>query len=157
MINLDKRGRESGFTLIELMVVVLILAVLIGVSIPLYQGIRARGQDAKAHSALTAGARIEGALSSIDGEFTDDIGRLAVEEPALDWSGGSPEALHVVVDEVVVGSGLNEQLLLYARSQSGRWFGIRLVSTGADAGRHTCMGDTEADVSDIATCVGSNW
>jgi type IV pilus assembly protein PilA len=40
--------REEGFTLIELMVVVLIIAILIAVAIPIYVGLRARANDTAA-------------------------------------------------------------------------------------------------------------
>ena len=156
MIGKLKR-REGGFSLIELMVALLIIAVLIAISIPLYTGIRTRGQNAKAHSALTTAAKVEAAIATLDGEFTDNQGRLALEEPSLDWSGIDPEAVHIVVGEINVGSGLNEQVLLYAASGSGTWFGIRLVAVGGLAGRHTCEGPDVTDVNTLAGCVGSSW
>src|ERR1043165_7795319 len=52
-----QRG-EEGFTLIELMVVVLIIAILIAIAIPTFLGARKRAQDKQAQSnirnALTA-------------------------------------------------------------------------------------------------------
>ncbi|HEX6675665.1 MAG TPA: prepilin-type N-terminal cleavage/methylation domain-containing protein, partial [Actinomycetes bacterium] len=44
--------REDGFTLIELMVVVLIIAILIAIAIPTFLGARARAQDRAAQSNL---------------------------------------------------------------------------------------------------------
>ena len=47
-----RRDREDGFTLIELMVVVLIIAILIAIAIPTFLGARNRAQDRAAQSSL---------------------------------------------------------------------------------------------------------
>ena len=46
------KDREEGFTLIELMVVVLIIAILIAIAIPTFLGARKRAQDRAAQSNL---------------------------------------------------------------------------------------------------------
>jgi type IV pilus assembly protein PilA len=47
-----RRSGEAGFTLIELMVVVLIIAILIAIAIPTFLGARSRAQDRVAQSNL---------------------------------------------------------------------------------------------------------
>ncbi len=68
---------EAGFTLIELMMVVLIIAILIAVLIPTFVGAKQRAQDRAAQSsmrnALTAGR----VLYSDHGDFTDATRRRA--------------------------------------------------------------------------------
>ncbi len=159
MASVGKRTSlgEDGFSLVELMVVVMIVAVLLAIAVPTFLGMRRRGQDVKAQSLLTAAAKVEAGEATDADEFTDDLGLLALDEPAIDWSGLTDESVHVTVAEVTVGSGLDEQVLLYARSSSDEWFGIRLVAVGASAGRHTCSGTAESDVNVIASCTGSNW
>ena len=53
-----RKGNEEGFTLIELMVVVLIIAILMAIAIPTFLGARSKAQDRAAQSnirnALTA-------------------------------------------------------------------------------------------------------
>src|SRR5207245_6474375 len=53
------RGQEEGFTLIELMVVVLIIALLIAIAIPTFLGARQRAQDRAAQSDIRNGLTAE--------------------------------------------------------------------------------------------------
>jgi len=57
---------ERGFTLIELMVVVLIIAILIAIAIPTFLGARGRSQERAAQSSLRNG------LTAAKTKFTDD-------------------------------------------------------------------------------------
>ena len=57
---------ERGFTLIELMVVVLIIAILIAIAIPTFLGARERSQNRAAQSSLRNG------LTAAKTKFTDD-------------------------------------------------------------------------------------
>ena len=68
---------------------------------------------------------------------------------------GVAESVHLVVADVNPGD--RQQMLMYARSPSGTWFGIRLVNEGGLAGRHTCEDPDVANVSDIALCAGVAW
>ena len=55
----SRRDAEEGFTLIELMVVVLIIAILIAIAIPTFLGARERAQDRAAQSDLRNGLTAE--------------------------------------------------------------------------------------------------
>src|SRR5829696_589473 len=50
---LGSRSGQAGFTLIELMVVVLIIAILIAIAIPTFLGARSRAQDRAAHKSAS--------------------------------------------------------------------------------------------------------
>jgi type IV pilus assembly protein PilA len=60
-----KHGNDEGFTLIELMVVVLVIAILLAIAIPTFLGARKRSQDAVAKTSLRNG------LSAANVMFTD--------------------------------------------------------------------------------------
>src|SRR3982750_1442136 len=61
-----RRGQEEGFTLIELMVVVLIIAILIAIAIPTFLGARERANNRAAQSSL------RNALTAAKTLFTDN-------------------------------------------------------------------------------------
>ncbi|MEE8331616.1 MAG: prepilin-type N-terminal cleavage/methylation domain-containing protein [Acidimicrobiia bacterium] len=151
------RRSEDGFTLIEIMVVVLILAVLIGIAIPTYIGFRGRTQDTETKSEVANGAKILGAFAATVGSgYTDDPATLKPFEPSIDFSGVASNSLHLVVADAVA-SGDNGQVLVYSRSNSGTWFGLRLVNAGLTAGQYTCLGGSEADIDDMTDCASSEW
>jgi type IV pilus assembly protein PilA len=82
----ERMTRQDGFTLIELMVVVLIIAVLIAIAIPTFLGMRARAHDRAAQSDLRNG------FTAVKAYYTDVgtyAGFTALEgediEPSLDW------------------------------------------------------------------------
>jgi type IV pilus assembly protein PilA len=80
----DRRESEEGFTLIELMVVVLIIAILIAIAIPTFLGARTKANDRAAQSSL------RNALTAAKSVFTDNntyltanAATLQVDEPSL--------------------------------------------------------------------------
>lgn len=139
--------RDEGFTLMELMVVVLIIAVLIAIAIPSFQGARTRAQDRAAQAMLLNAAKAEAAYEASYIGYTDDPAILEQEESSLDWTGSSPDSVHVVV------SADRTQVLLYTRSNAGTWWGLAL-DTGV---RGSCSGPDESDVDDFADCAVREW
>src|SRR5947207_16024947 len=71
------RDDEQGFTLIELMVVVLIIAILLAIAIPTFLGARNRANDRAAQSSL------RNALTSAKTIFTDQQDYSAATDTEL--------------------------------------------------------------------------
>src|SRR6059058_5969400 len=78
-------GDEEGFTLIELMVVVLIIAILIAIAIPTFLGARTRAQDRQAQSNLRNAFAAEKVVYTDNQSFTTDIATLSGIEPSLTY------------------------------------------------------------------------
>lgn len=130
---------ERGFTLIELMVVVLIIAILIAIAIPTFLGARRRAQDKQAQSNLKNAHNAEKTFYVDNQVFTADGaagGALEQIEPSLNytlddaWVAGVVPALGAT-DQVVV---------LRSESRSGTVFCLADVATGTSAGTYYASG-----------------
>lgn len=132
---------ERGFTLIELMVVVLIIAILIAIAIPTFLGARDRAQDRSAQSelrnALTAAKTVYsenqtyGTSASLATALEAAAPELAFGTAALTTSkSGTPAQRNISVE--VTNSGQRVQLV--ARSDTDSCFSITDVATGGSAG-----------------------
>jgi type IV pilus assembly protein PilA len=145
-----QEGRqEEGFTLIELMVVVLIIAILIAIAIPTFLGARSRAQDRAAQSSL------RNTLAAAKTKFTDletytgiTTTILKSAEPSLGFVGSAATSAN---ENSVSINPSGTTFIAAARSDSGTCFLIKDdTTTGTtyakfDAG--TCSADQSATFS----------
>ncbi len=162
-----KRDSEEGFTLIELMVVVLIIAILIAIAIPQFLGARTRAQDRAAQSslrnALTAAKTAYTDQSSYSTAKDTDLGAI---EPSLQYvlgtalsadTAGPPviPSFKVVSVDVPAGNQTWEAAVL---SKSGTCFWIKDISSGAGAGTFYGSGAAAAcHGTDAAGATLASW
>ena len=76
---------DKGFTLIELMVVVLIIAILIAIAIPTFLGLRERAQDRAAQAELRDGLTAAKAYYTDDETYDGFLAEAPDIEPSLTW------------------------------------------------------------------------
>ena len=128
---------QGGFTLIELMVVVMIIAILIGIAVPVFLGLQRRAQDRAAESSLrdafTAARTFhtdEDSYAGFDAAEGEDI------EHTLIWADGPVNAIHQINIEAVT----NASVTLTAMSSSGQIF---------------CMGDSTSAATGAVRGIGN--
>ncbi len=149
---------DRGFTLIELMVVVLIIAILIAIAIPTFLGLRKRAQDRAAQSDLRNGFTAAKAFYTDNDSYGDgaaalpdfDVAAGEATEPSLVWqaAGTTPAAVNQVSIKVASGS----ELVLVAYSQSNTYFCLGETGVVGSAGTLKGKATTEGAVDAVADC-----
>lgn len=156
-----RRDGEEGFTLIELMVVVLIIAILIAIAIPTFLGARQRAQDRASQSSLRNGLTASKTIFTDNEDYTkaladaDGNGKMDVQdvEPSLTF-----------VDNATASTGPNQlsigatqnSVTIAALSKSGTCFYIKddVTGPGTQFGKTT---NAAAGSCKAGTAPASGW
>ena len=127
-----RKDREDGFTLIELMVVVLIIAILIAIAIPTFLGARTRAQDKASQSNLRNGITAAKTVFVDGQDYTTDAtpAALIAVEPSLTFQ----VAASADPKEVSVNAASASTIYMASMSKSGTCWAARDVQTAAGAG-----------------------
>jgi len=171
----QEQENQGGFTLIELMVVVMIIAILVGIAIPAFLGARKRAQDTASKSNL------RNALSTAQTIFTDNQAYLATadvagpplvkgmvstltdEEPSLTFKlndAASTKAKEISIltqNSGIAGTSGNDEIFMASLSGSGNCFYYRHVATAGNilSGTFTASAKTAACAGDDAKALAA--
>jgi len=155
-----RMGDDKGFTLIELMVVVLIIAILIAIAIPTFLGLRSRAQNRSAQSDLRNGLTAGKAFYTDADTYGDGAGGVAdfdaaaglAVEPALDWVGNvTPTA-----GQVAIKQAAGTSLFLVTLSQSATFYGLGDINGTTVYCKATSAGTIPADAAACQTAGGTS-
>ncbi len=134
----QERNGDDGFTLIELMLVVWIIAILIGIAIPAFLGSRRRAEDVASKSNL------RNALGSAQTIFTDHeaylatgpmVTSLGADEPGLtfqdDATPSTADKQMSLAISASTGGGTLDTIVLATKSGSGTcWYYRHVAAPG---------------------------
>lgn len=125
-----RRRQELGFTLIELMVVVLIMAILLSIAIPTFLGARERANNRAAQSNLRNALTNELVVYADNQGFTDDPMKLNDVDNSVGYTNNRPAMVatpRTIYVEVRTTTTANDTVILGAKSSNGDCFWIRNV------------------------------
>ena len=114
-----EHSREDGFTLIELMVVVLIIAILLAIAIPTVLGARNRAQDRAVQANVHAALKAEKAEFADSQTYSTDPATMHVVEPSLSFAATLPAR-----GPAMVLSGTGGVLCITGRSGTTKIFSV---------------------------------
>ena len=132
-----RRESEEGFTLIELMVVVLIIAILLAIAIPTFLGARSKAQDRAAQSNIRNAFTAEKTFY-VDGQAydpdTDNASAIAKIEPSLKFDAAANSVPSVTGQISYHVDSTTGVLTLGSKSASGTCFYLQDNPSGTGSG-----------------------
>ena len=147
------RKKDEGFTLVELMVVVMIIAILMAIAIPTFLNSRKRAQDSAARS------NVRNALAAAQSVFSENqvypataamVTALEAEEPSLsfeDTASTGPKVISVLTNTTAAS------VVVAALSDGKKCFATKHVAASGAGGGTT---NYKLDPAASADCVATN-
>ena len=152
----NRRDAEEGFTLIELMVVVLIIAILLAIAIPTFLGARERAQVRSAQSNLRNAFAAEKVVYTDNQTFTTNAATLTAVEPSLSFTAAAGVSAATSDKTIyVVTANTDTEVYMGVKAKNGHCFYMRdLVSSPTQFAK-----STDGSCNDVAAGLtwGADW
>lgn len=145
----SRRRDEGGFTLIELMVVVLVIAILLAIAIPTFLGARERSQDRSAQSNLRNALTAAKVAYSNDGDYSmanDTSLNLTEPNLTLTAAGSSSPDEDTISVQVTHACGNSADQISTDCLKTGSWVSANTNCVEATAATNTLDRRTSAAV-----------
>ena len=159
--KLTKRLKsEEGFTLIELMVVVMIIGQLIAMSIPTFFGTRAHAQDIAARSSAARALQTARIIYSDHATYTDaTTTALSSAEPSMVFLSATTPSTGSRVPSTDATDATGITFISAVWSPSGNCFYIRdRTNVGVDYARRTAGTQANCNAANLAGITfGTTW
>ena len=128
----DRQARDTGFTLIELMVVVLIIAILLAIAIPTFFGARERANERATQSNLRNASTNAQTYYADHQMYIADVVTMRGLDASLDFTNAvATMTQRRIYIEVTTTTRLNDTVYLGAVSPTGSCFWMRVVGDQA--------------------------
>ena len=138
---------SEGFTLIELMVVVMIIAVLIAIAIPSFLGFRKSAQDRSAQSDIRNVLLAEKAFWLEDGDYTETAGDITALEPNATVAAAPADGVYIDLN------GASSDIVCVVRAaESGNTFAVWESATAG-----TFYGATDLSAADCPAAAPAGY
>lgn len=136
-VSLPRLRQSDGFTLIELMVVIMIIAVLVAMGLPTFLSFRSHAQDSSAQQTLAVAQKATFGIALQDDTYADSTTLVATMpsfEASRDWIDGLVSSTGP--DEVSLENDAGgRELAMAVLSRSGSCFYLRVSLDGPPARR----------------------
>ena len=152
-------GEDAGFTLIELMVVLLILAILLAIAIPTFLGVTGGANDRASQSNLnTALTTAKTAATQSNQSYTGVYANFATDEPSLSWNqdaavtSASPSnsvSVHISTD----GNGVI--ITAYSKGSGPCWYAVDNLAGVTDTAAPYAAATPTGSATSVPTQAGT--
>lgn len=134
----NTKPNQSGFTIVELLIVIVVIAILAAISIVAYNGIQNRGKQSAAQSLASQVAKKAEAYNTVQSSYPANVTAFAnVDEAKLDNSSSVSDATNPTTEKTVrykTCSGGGAQVIWWnATAPSGNTNKLETIGLGGAA------------------------